>query len=164
MGFNVNSDGTIKPVFKQNTSFDLTGVTLKSVMYNALIQAGTLKENDILTIISHFTCTSNANVKQIEVYFNTTPDLAGTPILIGVRTLTSMAGSSFIRSIVFKNSLTSQGIITNLLQYANDENVTQNQILINANFNVNQYIVVAGQLANASDLITLNNITSQINR
>jgi hypothetical protein len=164
MGFIVSGGGTIKPVFKQNTSFDLTGVTLKSVMYDALIEAGTLKENDILTIISHFTCTSNANVKTVEVYFNTTPDLSGTPILIGVRTLTSIAGSAFIRSVVFKNSLTSQGVITNLLQYANDENVTQNQILINANFNVNQYIVVAGQLANATDVVTLNNITSQINR
>jgi hypothetical protein len=148
--------------FKQNTSFSHTGTIVKTVIYSSLISG--VQSNDILRIMAHFTSTSNANVKTVEFYFNTTPDLTGTPILIGTRLLTSLAGSSFVRNIAFKNSLSSQGVIASAVNFANDENVTQSQSLISANFNVAQYIVVSCQLANAGDTVTLNNIIGTLNR
>jgi hypothetical protein len=150
--------------FKQNTSIAHTGTLTNTVIASYLIPAGTFEANDILRFNAYFTQTNNANVKTARIYVNTTPVIAGA-ILIATRTLTSSAGSGMARELVFKNSLSSQDIVSttgNILdsESANNTSVTA----LSINFSVDQHIIIAVELADITDTVTLRWLRSEILR
>jgi hypothetical protein len=150
--------------FKQNTTVAHTGTTANTIIASYLIPAGTFGANDILRFNGYFTQDNNANVKTARLYVNSTASLIGAT-QIALRTLTNSAGSGFARELVFKNSLSSQEIVSatgNILdsESANNTNITATSI----NFSVDQFVIVAVELADASDTVSLRWLRSEILR
>jgi hypothetical protein len=150
--------------FKQNATVTHTGTITNTIIASYLIPAGTFDANDVLRFNGYFTQTNNANVKTARIYVNSTATLVGAT-QIAIRTLTSSAGLAFARELVFKNSLTSQEIISTAANSADSETATNTAVsALSLDFSVDQHIIVAVQLANAADSVSLRWLRSEILR
>lgn len=150
--------------FKQNTNISHTGTLTNTIIASYLVPAGTFDANDIFRFRLATSQTNNANVKTIRVYANTSVSLAGAT-LIATRTLTSSIGTSLARELVFKNSLSSQNIFSPTANFGDDENSTN--VGINStsiDFTIDQFIIIAVELADASDSVSLRWLRSEILR
>jgi hypothetical protein len=150
--------------FKQNTNVAHTGTLTNTVIASYLIPAGTFDTNDILRWRATFSADNNANTKTARFYLNTTPVIAGST-QIGQRALTNSNGASISRDLCFKNSLTSQDVVQPTGNIGDDETITNNTINnISVDFTVDQYFIVAVQLADITDTVTLRWLRSEILR
>jgi len=142
-------------LFKRNIPIIHTGVTGETVIATYLIPGGTLQGNDILKWYLYYTMTNNANAKEYKAYFNTTPDLIGSPVQVGVRNTVSVGGSAFGRELIFQNSLTNQRIwiVTSNLTVP-EVAVTSAMSSLTIDFTVDQYLVLTNNLAVGTDNIT----------
>jgi hypothetical protein len=158
---------TILPVtqmaIKQNASISHTGTTANTIVANYLITAGTFQANDFFRFVASMTTTNNTNVKTIRFYFNTSISLSGAT-LVATRLLTSLAGTTLARTVTFKNSLSSQEVFSPTGNFGNDENVSTGLNTLNVNFGVNQYLIVAIELANSADTVVYNSLRTNIFR
>jgi hypothetical protein len=157
-------NGFNRSPIKQNLSISHTGTTAETIISNYLIPAGTFEANDIFRWRAYFTATNNANVKNVRFYTNTSVSLTGAQQL-GRRLLTSSAGRSVSRDLVFKNSLSSQETLLVTADIGDDEGATNTALSTRSiNFAVDQYFLVTVELANSGDTVTLNWLRSQIFR
>ena len=169
-----NASGTIAltsdiPVFtpmpfKQNVNVTHTGTTANTIISSYLITAGTFEANDFFRFVIQASQTVNTNVKTMRVYTNTSISLTGATLL-ATRLLTSASGTAMARDLVFKNSLSAQEISSTTNSHGDNENNTNvfvTQLAIN--FTVNQYLIIAVELTNASDTVTLNSLRTNILR
>lgn len=159
---NINSIGTRMP-FKQNINVTHTGTIANTIIASYLIPAGTFQENDLLRFVIQTSQTSNANVKTMRVYANTSISLTGATLL-ATRLLASAGGMVTARDLVFKNSLSSQDIASTTNNFGDNENnnVTISQLTVN--FAVNQYFIIAFELTNTTDSVILNSLRTNIFR
>jgi len=149
---------------KQNVDISHTGTTAETIIADYLIPAGTFEANDIFRWRAYFTATNNANVKTVRFYTNTSVSLSGASQL-GRRLLTSSAGRSVSRDLVFKNSLSSQETLLVTADIGDDEGATNTALSSRSiNFAVDQYFLVTVELANSGDTVTLNWLRGQIFR
>lgn len=153
-------------IIKDNSGISHTGTTAETLIFSQLIPAGTLEASDIFRFNIMFGLnTNNANVKTARVYFNTTNDLLGTPIIVATRTLTSAINGNCLRNLFLKNSLTIQDIGIPTSNFVSDENVSNVSIsTINIDFSVDQYFILSAQLANSADTMGVRSIMAQILR
>jgi hypothetical protein len=151
--------------FKQNTPSSLTGTTLEAVVgAPILIPAGTFQANDWLRWGASINATANNHSKTLKFYFNTSASLSGAT-QIAQRGLTNAVTQSVIRNMFFVNSISSQKtLVGTVLNVATDEATTGTQATLSIDFSVDQYFIVTGTLAVGTDTITVNGITSNINR
>jgi hypothetical protein len=149
--------------FKQNTDITHTGTLTNTIIASYLVPAGTFDVNDILRFRGQLNVTNNANAKNVRCYFNTSVSLAGA-IQVSVRNPTSAQGGSFARDLVFANSLSSQKILNPTTNIADDENAATISSTLSIDFSVDQYFIVAVQLADVSDTVTLRWLRSEILR
>lgn len=159
---NINSIGTRMP-FKQNINVTHTGTIANTIIASYLIPAGTFQENDLLRFVIQTSQTSNANVKTMRVYANTSISLTGATLL-ATRLLASAGGMVTARDLVFKNSLSSQDIASTTNNFGDNEN---NNVIISqltVNFAVNQYFIIAFELTNTTDSVILNSLRTNIFR
>jgi len=158
---------TILPVtqmaIKQNASISHTGTTANTIVANYLIPAGTFQANDFFRFVASMTTTNNTNVKTIRLYFNTSISLTGAT-LVATRLLTSLIGTTLARTLCFKNSLSSQEIFSPTVNFGDDENVSTNLNTLSINFGVNQYLIVAIELANSADTVVYSSLRTNIFR
>ena len=150
--------------FKQNVNVTHTGTTANTIIASYLITAGTFEANDFFRFVIQASQTVNTNVKTMRVYTNTSISLAGATLL-ATRLLTSASGTAMARDLVFKNSLSAQEISSTTNSHGDNENNTNvfvTQLAIN--FTVNQYLIIAVELTNASDTVTLNSLRTNILR
>lgn len=154
-----------RAVFKQNTTLSHTGDTTNTLKYSSLIPAGTFEANDILKWNAKIGATSNANTKTIRYYFNTSASLSGAT-LVATHSLSSGATAiGMDRALVFQNSLTSQ-------QIGNPSTAFQSEYsalpavpsTLSIDFTVDQYIIIAIQLANAADTMSIFSVYSETYR
>jgi hypothetical protein len=151
--------------FKQNTTSALTGTTAETLITSILIPANTFQANDWLRWVASINATNNANSKILKFYFNTTASLSGAT-QVAQRQLTNVVTQPVIRNMFFVNSISSQKtLLGTALNTATDETATGGtQATLSINFAVDQYFIISGQLAVGTDTITINGITSNINR
>ena len=157
---------TYSPI-KQNLSITHTGTTSNTVIATYSIPVGTFEPNDIFRYRVITSQDNNSNVKQVRVYFNSTPDLSGSPVQILVRNIASTPGTSFARDLVFKNSLNEFDVFSTTSGNVSDDENNANVPLSNitsVDFTTQQYMVVAVQLADATDNVVIRGIRSQIFR
>jgi hypothetical protein len=150
--------------FKQNVNVTHTGTTANTIVASYLITAGTFEANDFFRFVIQASQTVNTNVKTMRVYTNTSISLTGATLL-ATRLLTSASGTAMARDLVFKNSLSAQEISSTTNSHGDNENNTNvfvTQLAIN--FTVNQYLIIAVELTNASDSVTLNSLRTNILR
>jgi hypothetical protein len=150
--------------FKQNVNVTHTGTTANTIIASYLITAGTFEANDFFRFVIQASQTVNTNVKTMRVYTNTSISLTGATLL-ATRLLTSASGTAMARDLVFKNSLSAQEISSTTNSHGDNENNTNvfvTQLAIN--FTVNQYLIIAVELTNASDSVTLNSLRTNILR
>jgi hypothetical protein len=158
---------TILPVtqmaIKQNASITHTGTTANTIIASYLIPTGTFQANDFFRFVAAMTTTNNANVKTIRFYLNSSISLSGAT-LIATRVLTSLVGTTLARTICFKNSLSSQEVFSPTVNFGDDENVSTGLNTLSVNFGVNQYLIVAVELANSADSVVFNSLRTNIFR
>lgn len=150
--------------FKQNVNVTHTGATANTIIASYLIIAGTFEANDFFRFVIQASQTVNTNVKTMRVYTNTSISLTGATLL-STRLLTSASGTAMARDLVFKNSLSAQEISSTTNSHGDNENNTNvfvTQLAIN--FTVNQYLIIAVELTNATDSVTLNSLRTNILR
>jgi hypothetical protein len=151
--------------FKQNTTSALTGTTAETLITSILIPANTFQANDWLRWVASINATGNTNVKTLRFYFNTSATLIGAT-QVAQRGLSNVVTQPVIRNMFFVNSISSQKtLVGTALNTATDETATGGtQATLSINFAVDQYFIISGQLAVGTDTITINGITSNINR
>jgi hypothetical protein len=158
---------TILPVtqmaIKQNASITHTGTTANTIVASYLIPAGTFQANDFFRFVAAMTTTNNANVKTLRVYTNSSISLTGATLL-ATRLLTSLVGTTLARTLCFKNSLSSQEIFSPTVNFGDDENVSTGLNTLSVNFGVNQYLIVAVELANSADSVVYSSLRTNIFR
>lgn len=154
-----------RAVFKQNTTLSHTGDTTNTLKYSSLIAGGTFQANDILKWNAKIGATSNANTKIIRYYFNTSASLSGAT-LVATHSLSSGATATGMdRALVFQNSLTSQQIGNPSTAFQSEYSaLSAVPSTISIDFTVNQYIIIAIQLANAADTMSVFSVYSEIYR
>lgn len=141
----------------QNTNVSHTGTTAETLIYSTLISANTVGANDIFEFFIRASLINSVNSKTIRVYFNTTNNLSGTPIKLYDQSQTNNAVYTGIwRSLISKNSQTSQEIMSNAAGTVTDINSVLNGFTTTAiDFTINQYFIITFQLASASESMTL---------
>jgi hypothetical protein len=163
----INSSGgssSLTP-FKQNTTLSLTGTTTETLITSILIPANTFQANDWLRWVASINATNNGHSKILKFYFNTTASLSGAT-QVAQRTLANITTQIVLRNMFFVNSISSQKtLLGTTLNVASDDSSTGGtQATLSINFAVDQYFIISGQLAVGTDTITINGITSNINR
>jgi hypothetical protein len=151
--------------FKSNATISHTGTTAETIVYSQLLPIGTFEPNDFLRIYMMLGLnTNNANVKTARVYFNTSNTLAGAT-LIATRTLTSTLNTNLVRTMAFKNSLSSQDVFPPSSNWVSDEALSNTSLsTISVDFALAQYFIVTLELADSGDTAGLRYFTAEIKR
>ena len=151
--------------FKQNTASSLTGTILETIITSILIPANTFQSNDWLNWLISINATNNANSKILKFYFNTSASLSGA-VQVAQRTLAGAITQTVSRNMFFKNSVSSQRTMIGVTLSApsDEEGNTGAAADLSINFGVDQYFIVSGTIVVITDTITINGLTSRINR
>ena len=153
-------------VISANSGATITGTTAQQVLWSTLIPANTLTANSFVFLMGFCSATGTNSTKSVKLYINDTNDLAGSPVLFSIWT-----GSSTILSIHGERSLLFKAdgtFITSTLNGSAD--IDDVKVNINAfaripyNVAQNKYLIVAGNLGNASDSLTFEGIEIQIRK
>jgi len=141
---------------KNNVNVSLTGTTTETILDSSLITAGTIEANDRIIINVRALPTGISGSKTLKVYANDSLTLTGAT-LIATYTFTTTS-TLFVRNIVFKNSVSSQNVITtsSIASDVQSSFTSGNFSTLNINFATNKYIILSGQLTVGTDTITIN--------
>lgn len=138
-----------------------TGNTNNTLLKSCLIPANTLSSGKVLRIIVYNQATGTAGTKTIRVYFNTSAAIGGASIIA----LAQMAAGGLSLDI-WRDGLISTGsylgIVTGSSQVTSFANLTAAKVATSVNWTVDQYLVIAGQLANSGDTVTCNGYVIEI--
>lgn len=154
-----------RAIFKQNQTLSHTGDTANTLKYSSLIAAGTFEANDLLKFAALIGATSNANAKTFRFYFNTSASLSGATLAATYTILSGALTIGLSRIMIFKNSVSSQGIgiVSSPFQSEFSTSAVAPTAL-SIDFAVDQYFIVAIQLANSGDTGYIHGLTSEIYR
>lgn len=152
---------------KKNSDTPHTGTTSPTVIHSFEITPGTCEANDVLKFYIRHLSTNNANNKSVKIWANSSNTISGATQLSNYAYTTNSGGVfTFKRSLIFKNSLTSQKIINTTVSHANDDVSYPNNgdATLSLNFNNSVFIFIEVTLANASDTFTMNLFNCKIER
>jgi hypothetical protein len=138
-----------------NTDKTITGTTAETYLAGLLVP--TLTANSSLDFLAIANKTGTAGTIVWNLYYNTTNNMAGTPVKIGTYThaAASLYGGQFIRRIVYKNSLTSAMIFRATVNSANDFTANSGAMTpITADLS-GKYLIITATLTNAADTAIL---------
>lgn len=154
-----NNFTELYPLYMNNVNASVTGTTTETVLdEGCLIPGGTLEANDVLNIVVIHSKSGTAGTHTVRIRINATPVVAGSS-MVGLSTgLSTTLWGPFIRSVAFKNSLSSQEVLNNAMNVATDfVNSTSAHTSLSVDFSVDQYIFPTITLANAGDTGTIRN-------
>lgn len=152
---------------KKNSDTPHTGTTSPTVIHSFEITPGTCQANDVLKFYIRHLSTNNANTKTVKMWANTSNTISGATQLSNYAYTTNSGGVlPFKRSLIFKNSLSSQKIINTTVTHANDEDSYPNNgdATLTLDFNNSVFIFIEITLANAGDTFTMNLFNCKIER
>lgn len=144
------------PAFKTNVVSSVTGTASETIIYSVLIPAGTMQANDIVDIMMSFTKVNNAGVFSTRLGFNTSSSLSGiTRCIMSATTSVNQLWTSQVRSMIFKNSVSSQVVYGATSSAVSDiANAAVVKTSLSINFSIDQYLIISVE-GNASDTMTL---------
>jgi hypothetical protein len=154
-------------LFLNNVTTSYTGSLVRTILWSVKVPAGTFLPNDVLRIYAKVFDNATVNNKQFRLCVNTSNAIAGAvEVAILTEATTLLGGSTFIRNIVFKNSVASQQVVPVATSLASDESVSSAAALatIAINFAVDQWFIFTATLAVNTDSIGFNNIYAEIKR
>ncbi len=145
-------------VVSSTTPLSHTGDTNETVKYTEEIPANTFTTHDKIDKEILASAIGLSGIKTIKCYVNTTPDLAGTPVLISTYFTNNLAYSLLSSFFVDSNSSMKsyKPGNSNSATYWGSSNGSLSTFSID--WTVQQYLVLSVQLANAADLIKLEGI------
>lgn len=157
MGTIISAPGPGGNVGEANTGAAVTGNTSNNVGATSLIKANTIDKDNktsTLEIRGRMFKTGVAGNCTMRLYFNETPDLAGTPVLLGTHTSTGTnTHAQFVRQVYIDKNNT---IVFAAVQNANTddtENAAGRTVISNTTirYDLDLYLVLAIQNGNAAD-------------
>ena len=152
---------------KKNSDTPHTGTTSPTVIHSFEITPGTCQANDVLKFYIRHLSTNNANSKTVKMWANTSNTISGATQLSNYAYTTNAGGVfPFKRSMIFKNSLSSQKMINTSVSHANDEVSYPNNgdVSLALNFTASVWILIEVTLANAADTFIMNLFNCKIER
>lgn len=136
------------------TTVNITSTTAEVILSTVLIPANTFKLYDIIDIESRLRKTNNNATATIRVRIGTTESLGATLFATFTSTSSTHSYIPIYRRLVIKNLTTGTETLPSATSSVADFRVVS---LINSNiavdWTVDNYIVVTGQLGNASDIM-----------
>lgn len=143
-------------LYKNNVSSSLTGTTSETKMDSFLIPAGSIQANDILIVNVVTTKSGTAGTLTNRVRINTTGNGASGSLWATAASVAANLWYRFERNMIFKNSLSSQTVLSNTLS-ASTEYGGQNAAFtaLTEDFSVDQHIVINFVNSNSGDTTTL---------
>ncbi len=135
---------------KSGVAVPLTGGTAETVFATIAIPANSLGLNGLLRVTMNFSCTANANNKTLRLRLG---GAAGTAIYTNIITTTT-TGSFATVMMLNRNSTSSQ---ISIASGSRSDNIltTQSPATAVVDMTASQDLVIAGQLANGADTLTL---------
>lgn len=159
---------SLMPYAADSPNTSITGTTSQTTWVSIPIPAGTILAGDIIRIKVFISKTGTAGSLTNRIVFNTTNDLSGSPITVG---MWNAGGISAIHSIkafreIFVNTLTVQYMSNVLTANAvtDDGSFTFAATLPGIDFTVDQYLQLTAQLSNTGDVGILRGYTIEILR
>lgn len=126
----------------------VSGTTANTVTYSQLISGGTMGNGSLIRINFRSRTTINASTT-MRIYINTTPDLTGSPVLVGGYNnagATSFLVNHLLRTLVVKNaSNNTETYVASGVNQPTDLVLYNSVSTLNINWAVDQYIVFAVQ-------------------
>jgi hypothetical protein len=160
------AEQTTWTLFKNTTTgSSVTGTTSETKAASVLVTGGTLDLNDIVTWRLTANKVNNNGTMTIRIYINDTDDLT-TPTLWGTFTTTSNTiYTKFSREITFKGAINSQRVASETTTLINDYSSAFNSTPLNStvDFSTDQYFVMSIQLANGSDVASIDSYYAHVN-
>jgi hypothetical protein len=167
----VNSIGEIiespipPPVIKSISSgANITGDLNINVSKTLLIPANYFPSNSMVRITQ--SCYSNTafSTATARIYINDTPDLAGTPVLIGTVIMSGNANTnSFItRHLAIENNASLQRVNNPAQNVFLDQNAAMTRSLLSIDFTTVKYYVATVQLGNISKTASMDDVTIEV--
>lgn len=157
----------IQPLKLNETTASHTGTLAETIIWSALIPAGTFEENDTFEFYARVTANNTAGLKIFRAYFNSSVAIPASTSRIGRVNLTSSSAgfSSFHRHVVFKDSLSVQEVGQSSASVLTDYSVSTTSVdTLGIDFSVDQYLIFTGELAVTSDTMAIRSVNSKILR
>jgi hypothetical protein len=155
----VRGDGTLAtfpslPIFYKSAidSASFSSLT-NTVVYTQAIAANTFAAGDVIRITYRTRKTGTAGNQTLRIYANTTANLSGSPVLLGVYNLVANVNifNQITRHLAVKTSNNNTEVIPTSVSLATDMGSSQGVGTGVINWTVNQFIVFALQNTNAGD-------------
>jgi len=150
------TDTRVRKVSVQsNTDASTTSTTVETVLKTLLIP--TLGANTTLKIMSHCGKVGTAVNAVFKMYYNTTPDLSGSPVQIALSNFIAASQfAPFNRDITNKNSVTSNSVFPATASAATEilSSVARTNLDVDLS---GQYIVITGKAGSALDSVRVDN-------
>ena len=138
-----------------NVDSTVTGTTAETVLKTLLIP--TLGANTTLKIMSQCGKVGTAAIAVYKMYYNTTPNLSGTPVQIALLNFTATQSfAPFQRDITNKNSVSLNSMYPATATAAVEALVTFARTNLNIDLS-GKYIVFTGKLTSAADTARFDN-------
>jgi hypothetical protein len=150
---------------RNSNSTSHTGNTNETLIDSFLIPANTIKPNDRIVIRAEWAKTGTAGAWNVKHRFHTSAAVGGTSIMAPNPGATIIAPSTE-RTIVCKNSQSSQEVLTNTANVLLDLGTSQNsaKTALSVDFTVDQYLVSTVQVLNSGDTGLMSSIIVEIIR
>lgn len=153
-----------KTIILNTTQVSHTGTVAKTVKFTQSIPASTFTANDKINMDLFLTAVGGAGVKTIEVYLNTTADLAGSPVLIG-----TYATNNLRYGLLYNYWVDSATTMKSFKSGAENSSTFWGSTnsgtgTFTVDFAVEQFLVIAFTLANAGDTLNLQAISLERKR
>ena len=146
---------TRKVAVQSNTDASTSATIAETVLKTLLVP--TLGANTTLKIMSQVGKVGVAVNAVFKMYYNTTPDLSGTPVQIALLNFTlTQVFSPFNRDITNKNSVTANSIFNSTLSSATEIITTSARTDLNVNLS-GKYIVITGKAGSVADSVRVDN-------
>lgn len=148
---------------KDTTRYTNTGSTTENILNSGfLITSNTFVTNDVLEVYVKTITSTGANNKTFRIYFNTTDNLSGSPILVATYTATT-AGGNFTRKL--KNlGATLKNYIATATSFPTGETATTStatENTLSVDLTANVYLIVTAQNAIAGESAIVDFISLQ---
>lgn len=153
-----------KSLTKTQIQSSLTGTTSNAVITSFLIPANTVQVGDWIMMMIYFGKSGAINTTTNRIYFNDTNDLT-TPELMG--TLTMAAANNYgkmTRDFFVRSSTETVGYGSGSTANTDVLNTGVAYSTHNIDWTIDQYFVIAGQLASAADTVTVEGCFLNIKR
>jgi len=146
---------TRKVAVQSNTDASTSATIAETVLKTLLVP--TLGANTTLKIMSQVGKVGTSVNAIFKMYYNTTPDLSGSPVQIALLNFTAtQVFSPFQRDITNKNSVTANSIYPATLSSATEIISTSVRTDLNVNLS-GKYIVITGKAGSVADSVRVDN-------